>query len=40
MAILKSYPLEKAEAEQTSEIVLPVIKILTPDIIITESFTI
>lgn len=40
MTILKSYPLEKAEAEQTSEITLPVIKLLNPDIIITESFTV
>ena len=40
LAILKSYPLEKAETEQVSEIVLPVIKLLNPDIIITESFTV
>ena len=40
MTILKSYPIENVKPEITNENIAPLIKLMNPDIIITESFTV
>ncbi len=40
MTILKSYPIENVKPEFTNENIAPLIKLMNPDIIITESFTV